>query len=268
MNTLRIGWLSDAHYADIPDRGGRSFRASAVKLAEATEHFIRARCDAVIQLGDLKDQDDPPDPTRGAEDLSKAVRILLRYPGPLRHVMGNHELDSLNKAEALMILNDGRPPESAFWELPLGDWTLLGLDACFRPDGRDTEQGHVHWTDATVPASELAWLDRALGAASGPVALFCHQRLDEPEDSRFVVRNAADIRERIERSGRVRVVLQGHHHRSEIQRISGIPYITVPAMTGGPDPADTAFGLLHMTPDGGGRIEILGRAPETCIWGG
>ena len=261
MNLLRIGWLTDAHYADIPDRGGRSFRASAIKLAEATEHFIRSKCDAVVQMGDLKDQDEPPDPARGAEDLSQAMRILQRYPGPLRHLMGNHEVDSLSKAEALVILGDGRPPESASWVLHLDGWTLLGLDACFRPDGRDTERGNVNWTDATVPPSGLEWLDRTLDAAAGHVVLFCHQRLDIPDDARFAVRNAADVRALIERSGRVRMVAQGHHHRHEIQRIGGIPYHTLPPMTGGPDPADTAFGILRLNPDGGGRIEILGRAP-------
>lgn len=268
MNTLRIGWLADAHYADTPDRKGRCYRASAFKLAEATEHFIRAHCHAVVQMGDLKDQDDPPDPARAAEYLDQAVRMLGRFLGPVMHVVGNHELDCLNKREVLRILSGGPAPDTACWTLPLHGWTLVGLDACFRPDGSDTEQGHINYTDATVPPAVLDWLDRTLSAASGHVALFCHQRLDAPADERFAVRNAAAVREWIERSGKVRVVLQGHHHLADRQTLCGIPYFTLPHMTGGSDRADTAYGILHLHPDGRGSVETFGRTPAHEYFGG
>jgi UDP-2,3-diacylglucosamine pyrophosphatase LpxH len=45
-----------------------------------------------------------------------------------------------------------------------------------------------------------------------------------------IVRNAADVRQIIRESGKVKMVIQGHFHSGAESIIDDIPYITIPAM--------------------------------------
>jgi 3',5'-cyclic AMP phosphodiesterase CpdA len=259
METLRIGLVTDAHYADTPDRADLSFRMSSVKLAEAVEFFHLSRCPILINLGDLKDLDESPDPARSREDLSQALRILKRSPGSLFHLIGNHDIDVLSKAEAMALLREDGRAGCGWWSHDLPGLRLVGLDACFRPDESDTTEGHKNWTDATLPERELSWLAETVKTAPAEVIVFCHQRLDP--DPRFCVTNAARARSLLEASGRVRAVIQGHDHRGAFQTVGGIPYVTLPAMVGGPDRADTAFAVLEISRKSW-TLDLRGRAPS------
>ena len=55
---LRIGLITDLHYADKPPAGSRRYRETLGKLAEAAEQFAREKPAFVVELGDLIDAAD------------------------------------------------------------------------------------------------------------------------------------------------------------------------------------------------------------------
>ena len=52
---LRIGLVTDLHYADKSPAGSRHYRESLSKLAEAGEAFSTVQPDIVVELGDFID---------------------------------------------------------------------------------------------------------------------------------------------------------------------------------------------------------------------
>lgn len=273
MTHLKIGLVTDAHFASVPDRDGRCYRMSEIKIAEAADHFRLAGCDAVVQMGDLKDMDVPPDPARALEYYRHALSVLARFPGPIHTLIGNHDLDCLVKEDLWPLLAESSSrakegylcsckTECTAWCADMKGFRLIGLDACFRAEGSATTAGHIHWDEAMIPPDELDWLTDRLRSSPHPTVVFCHQRLDQPDDPSFGVRNAATVRARLEQTapGCVQAVFQGHFHGFDQQSIGGIPYLTLPAMTGGPEKTDTAFAVLDLSA-GHMELELLGRNP-------
>ena len=52
---IRIGLITDIHYADLDTAGSRHYRDSVTKVREAVRIFNEAEPDIVICLGDLID---------------------------------------------------------------------------------------------------------------------------------------------------------------------------------------------------------------------
>ena len=50
---VRIGMVTDLHYADKPPAGSRHYRETLTKIAEAGEQFQKDKPDFVVELGDL-----------------------------------------------------------------------------------------------------------------------------------------------------------------------------------------------------------------------
>src|SRR5690606_2087636 len=55
---VRVGMVTDLHYADKPPSGSRHYRESLAKLEEAAAQFEKDRPDFVVELGDLIDAAD------------------------------------------------------------------------------------------------------------------------------------------------------------------------------------------------------------------
>src|SRR3972149_6375808 len=53
---LRIGLVTDVHYADRPPQGARHYRESLDKLREAVARFNTPRPDFAVELGDFIDE--------------------------------------------------------------------------------------------------------------------------------------------------------------------------------------------------------------------
>src|ERR1035437_8250885 len=59
---IKFGIVTDIHYAEAPDNPelNRYFRQSNEKLAECVDLMNEQKVDFLIELGDLKDQGNPP----------------------------------------------------------------------------------------------------------------------------------------------------------------------------------------------------------------
>lgn len=251
---LRIGLVTDLHYADKPAAGSRHYRDSRAKLEAAGKQFALAKTDLVIQLGDSID-------TATSLDAEKeALRCIhaefAAIPAAHHYVLGNHCVSALSKADFLEIV--GQP--KSFYSFDLNKHHIIILDACFRSDGVAYGGVKFDWGDSNVPPEELEWLRHDLQQTSLPTLVFVHQRLDVAPP--YGVKNAPEIRRFLEESKRVLAVLQGHDHHGDERVINGIRYCTLRAMVEGAGLDNNAFAMLDVLPGGELRLSGFGKQPS------
>src|SRR5512134_1762984 len=96
---LKIGLITDLHYADKPPAGTRHYRETPGKLEKAIDQFTRDKVDFTVELGDLVDA------ATSVEDEKAYLKTintqLAKIPGDRHYVLGNHCVQTLTKAEFL-----------------------------------------------------------------------------------------------------------------------------------------------------------------------
>ncbi len=243
---LRVGLMTDLHYADKEPTRTRFYREALAKLDEAVEHMNREKPALVVELGDFIDQADSVE--KEIEWLKTMESHFARLSMPRHYVLGNHCVGTLTKQEFAQHTK----AVGGYASFESGGVTFLMLDACFREDGTPYERKNFHWQDANLPKAELSWLESELSQASGPVIVLAHQRLDL--DKAHAVRNAAEVRALLEKSGKVLAVFQGHSHKNDYQQIAGIHYTTLVAMVEGSGTENNGYTMLEVLADGSLRL--------------
>ncbi len=243
---LRVGLVTDLHYADKEPMKTRFYREALGKLDEAIAFFNREQPALVVELGDFIDQADSVE--REIEWLKVMEQHYAALAMPRRYVLGNHCVGTLTKAEFAQHTKATGGHES----FEAAGVTFLILDACFREDGTPYERKNFNWQDSNLTPAELAWLEGALAKAGGPVVVLAHQRLDL--DKAHAVRNAAEVRSLLQKSGKVLAVFQGHSHKNDYQQIEGIHYTTLVAMVEGSGLENSGYSMLDIMPDGSLRL--------------
>jgi len=251
---LRIGLVTDLHYADKPAAGSRHYRDSRFKLAAAGKQFAEAKTDLVIELGDFIDTATSLDAEKDALRCIHAEFAAI--PGRHHCVLGNHCVSALTKADFLGIVGQPR----SFYSFDLAGHHIVILDACFRSDGVAYGGNKFDWGDANVPPEEIEWLRSDLKQTVDPTIVFVHQRLDVAPP--YGVKNATEIRGLFEESKRVLAVFQGHDHHGDMRVINGIRYCTLRAMVEGPGQDNNAYAILDVLPGGALRLTGFGKQPS------
>jgi len=252
---VRFGLVTDCHYADAEPAGTRFYRESRDKLAECVTRMNDERVDFLIELGDFKDQGRPPVERETLSYLQGIETVFQRFNGPTYHVLGNHDMDSISKAQCLARMeNTNVDAGRSYYSFDVKGLHCVVLDANYTSSGKDYDHGNFNWTDANIPPAELDWLRKDLATASGPVVAFVHQLLDGTGS--VYVKNAADVRDVLEGAGNVLAVFQGHHHAGSYTCISGIHYYTLKALIEGSGLASSAYAIAEVQPDG--NITISG----------
>ncbi len=249
-NTIaRIGLVTDCHYAAVEVRGNRFYRQSQAKLQECVDAMNREGVDALVELGDFKDQDNPVVETNTLEYLRTIETAFRRFHGPCFHVLGNHDMDSISKEQFQSIAaNTGIPAEKTWYSFDVGGVHGVVLDANFSDDGTAHDHGRFKWTEAFIPRDQLVWLQADLKATKLPVVVFVHQRLDG--DGNHYVNNSLQVRSVLERSGRVLAVFQGHDHPGGHSHINGIHYYTLKAVVDNSGPENSAYAIAEVAANG------------------
>ena len=246
--TVRFGIVTDCHYADADTVGTRYYRDSLDKLGECVEEMNRQRVDFLTELGDFKDQNTPPIKQKTLLYLRAVESVFHKFNGPTYHVLGNHDADSISKVQFLAnIENTGIDPTRTYYSFDYNGVHFVVLDANYKSDGADYDHGNFDWTDANVPPAELQWLRQDLAASHGAVIVLIHQLLDGTGS--YYVKNAVEVRQILEQSGRVLAVLQGHFHEGSYSRIEGIHYYTLKALIEGPGPDNNSYAIVEVRPD-------------------
>jgi hypothetical protein len=261
--SLRFGIVTDCHYADADPVGTRFYRESPVKLSECVARMNAERAAFLVELGDLKDQGEPPCESRTLEYLASIEAVLAGFEGPRYHVLGNHDMDSISKQQFLAhVENTGVDAKRSYYSFSRFRTYLhfVVLDANYTADGRDYDHGSFDWTDANIPAHEIDWLRQDLAAGAGPVVVFIHQRLDGTGP--VYVKNAAEVRQALETCGRVVAVFQGHHHEGGYNCLGGIPYYTLPALVEGHGAANNSYATVEIHSDRSLTVTGYRKAPS------
>lgn len=244
---LKIGLVTDLHYADKPPAGTRHYRDTPAKLATAAKEFAKNRPDFVVELGDLIDAADSVETELGY--LDRINRDFSKICERRHYVLGNHCVQTLTKPEFLNAV--GQP--KSFYSFDAGDFHFVVLDACFRADGEPYGRKNFKWTDPNIPAHETEWLKSDLAATDRKTIVFAHQRLDVSNN--HGVKNAKQVRDILERSGKVTAVFQGHSHKNDHHEINGIHYCTLVAMIEGSGNENNGFSMMQISKSGSVRLD-------------
>jgi 3',5'-cyclic AMP phosphodiesterase CpdA len=216
----------------------------------------------LIELGDFKDEG--PDKAATIGYLEKVEEVFSNFSGPRYHVLGNHDLDLLDKKEFLSrVKNYGQDEAQAHYSFEVAGIRFIVLDACYNSKLEDYAPGNWDWKDANVPPEELAWLEEELASAPGQVIVFGHQCLDPNADERHIVRNAAEVRAILEKSGKVNAVFTGHQHSGLISCVNGITYYSLRAMV--LNSGENGYAVADVYPSGGITVTGFRKAASTKI---
>jgi predicted phosphodiesterase len=263
---LRFGMISDVHYADREHAGNRYYRQSLVKTKEAIDQMNREKLDFAIELGDFKDMDATPNEANTLKYLSGIESVFQQFNGPTHHVLGNHDMDSISKAQFLeRVENTGIPKSKSYYSFNLKGFHLVVLDGNFTTAGKPYDHGDFHWEDTLIPSEETTWLKDDLAKNKLPVIVFIHQMLDDSKNVKQAVRNAAEVRQILEQAGNVWCVLQGHVHEERYSLINGIHYYSVNAVVDGDGSENSAYMIVDVYKDGSLKIDGFLRATDREI---
>jgi alkaline phosphatase len=242
---LKVGLITDVHYAEADAKGTRYYRESLGKMREAVDRLNREKVDVAVTLGDLIDTPNPPDVAKETGFLKTITGELGKLNAPRHFVLGNHCVSGLTKEQFLAGCQQAR----SWYSFDRNGIHCVVLDACFRADGVAYVPGKFKWTDTEIPQTEREWLEADLKAAKGKVLVFVHQRLDVPKNSDYGIHSAPAVRTILESSGKVLAVFQGHSHKNELQVINEIPYVTLAAMVEGSGLQNSGYSVLGVHAD-------------------
>lgn len=245
----RIGLATDCHYAAVEVRGNRFYRQSLDKLTECVDEMNRQGVDALVELGDFKDQDNPVVEANTLEYLRTIETAFRRFHGPRFHVLGNHDVDSISKEQFQSVVsNTGIPRDKTWYSFDAGGVHGIVLDANFSDKGVPHDSGRFKWSEAFIPHDQLTWLAADLKATKLPVLVFVHQRLDV--NTQFGVSNGRHVRQILEASRKVLAVFQGHYHEGSHTHIHGIHYYTLKAVVDNSGPENSAYAIAEVGANG------------------
>jgi len=254
---VRVGLITDMHYADKPPAGSRHYRESLDKLAVAAEQMKDLQPDLMVELGDFIDS--ASSVPKEKEHLQTIFEQFTKLPGEKHCVLGNHCVHTLTKAEFLA----GVEQEKSYYSFDRNGFHFVVLDSCFRSDGVPYGRQNFKWTDPNIPAAELDWLRTDLDSTKNKTIVFAHQRLDVSDN--HGVKNCKQVRSVLEDSGKVLAVLQGHSHKNDHNEIGGIHYCVHVAMVEGSGAKNNAYSTMDLFADG--TIRITGfRQQEAYDW--
>ena len=256
---LRFGLVTDTHYADADPLGTRHYRESLGKLRECVDRMNQEKVAFMCELGDFKDQDREANEARTLTYLEKIEAEYKRFTGPRYYVLGNHDMDSLSKEQFLSRTAMPAP----HYSFDNGEFHFIVLDACYLKDGTPYDHGQFTPQETYVSAPELEWLEKDLAAAKSPVIVFGHQRLDT--ETGVSVRNAAEVRAVLEKSGKVLGAFTGHDHPGGYTVINGIHYYTLIAVVEGSGEASSSYAVVEAAQSGDITITGYRRAVSKAL---
>lgn len=248
-DNITVGMFTDSHYADREMANNRYYRESQAKVEQAVAEFNSVKPDFVIELGDYVDKGESLAAEMGY--LEQIEGEYGKFAGERHYVLGNHDLATFSKEQFIA----GCGAREAHYSFDKELFHLVILDACYNKNESDYNAGNFDWKETYIPVAEQEWLEADLQATDKKTIVFVHQRLDY-ETGSTGIKNAPEVREILEQSGKVLAVFQGHEHGGAYKSINGIHYCTLQAVVESSGLENNAYSLVHIRIDG--SIEIKG----------
>jgi alkaline phosphatase len=247
QNVVRFGLFTDLHAHDIDSPSeGKWMTHTEQRIGAFVEAMNGLRPDFVVELGDFINGwvvfgADPGTPDRIPTVLAWADGLYAGFDGPRYHVIGNHDLYNLDKAQYLEALGT----EATYYSFDVGAFHFVVLDVQYQDDGTDLSHTYTG-VSGYVPPAELDWLERDLSESGRPTLVFTHQMIDAfiEEWGRPLIANQADVQRILTGAGNVIAVFQGHDHAYRHAVLDGIHYVTFEALVDRDTPASWALVTL------------------------
>ncbi len=183
--------------------------ASVIKKVEDITN-VADDCNFIADLGDCLDGN--ASPNEGCAVLDDIYALYNRADIPLHMLMG--ERTSVVSKEAFLQHTNTPFRYRAF---DVANYRCIFLDAV-------QKDGNFYIDD-----EQFDWLSRLLGKSHRTAVIFSHAPIaltDESDDSKLLT-NRALLRELIETSDKVALVVSGHSDKGDLVVSNGVPYITI-----------------------------------------
>lgn len=245
---IQFGMVTDMHYADADIRGSRHYRESLPKLETCVTFMNDQKVRFLMELGDLKDQDQSANEKDTLKYLKTIETAFAKFKGPRYHVLGNHDMDSISKKQFLThAKNTDIHKDASYYSFDKEGLHFVVLDACYTAEGLDYDHGNFSWKDANIPEKQCTWLKNDLASNSKPTIVFVHQQLDG--ETNHCIKNAAEVRQILQKSQNVLAVFHGHNHAGHYSHIEGIHYYTLKAVVEGSGEENNAYATVDVFDD-------------------
>ena len=219
---VRFTAFADLHY--MPGSWANSEDLSF--LRGILDRAEKAKTDFVIHLGDFVHRTDR------AEERA-AIKAYADFAQPTYHVMGNHDAQIDGWQNALKAYGMKRN----YYSFDCKGWRFIVADANYfkTKDGRYThhERGNFAIADerkelvwaTCIPPEQVEWIKKTIGESPYPCVFFSHESLERG----WSIGNDREIRGIFESAnrkspGKVRLVINGHHHTDHVRVWNGIVY--------------------------------------------
>ena len=216
--SLKIGIITDIHAGLDNDYIKGSVALEL--LDKALEALRLENPSRLIELGDRTNDDSLEIRRNNVAELGKRFASLSI---PRHHLLGNH--DFLPKEEQEQLLNTQLSNHSVDVE----NWQLIFLYSF---------NGTV---EGGLTNDDLVWLEQTLASNSSPAIVFTHQPLDGVPTKGNSLFDAIPhyltpvghekARAIMEASGKVKLAVNGHTHWNHLEKINGISYLSLTAVT-------------------------------------
>jgi len=225
--TLKFCAFADIHYC--PGSFPHDNRAWLERILDRAR---REKCDMVIHLGDL---------CHDVTACREYVDFYNDYPIPCYHTVGNHDDDGTTHEETLKAYRLDR----GYYHFDRGGFRFVVMDTnYFERDGAFVHYSksnyHLFWesdkkddivrhkmSDTRVPPEQLAWLRELLETSPHPCVITSHASFERtcgacPDGPavRAIVNEANAAH-----PGRVRLVINGHHHCDHVRILDNVVYL-------------------------------------------
>ncbi|MEQ1822352.1 MAG: metallophosphoesterase [Fimbriimonadaceae bacterium] len=243
--SAKVAVITDLHFGLAPDA---ALRLRAFAEAVGT----RKDLDAVLQMGDFCYSD------AGAKEC---LDIWNPIPLTKMHVLGNHDMDKVDKDTAMKFIG----MKSRYGSKRIGGYRFIHLDLNhYKKEGQlhsyangnyFTDNASHNWADP----EQLEWLKKELAKSKEPVIILAHQPLGFAESDKPLPPEQAEVMDILEK-GPVAACVFGHLHVDRLETCRGIPCLCVNSASyfwsGGMHPyTKPLFAFTEFGSDGVLRIE-------------
>ena len=221
--SVRFCAFADLHYYPgvLPNSENLSFLDGVLARAKAE------KAEFIIDLGDFVHRTDRP------EELA-AIKRYRTCGLPNYHVLGNHDGEYTSVKEAMELF--GMKKNYYFFDCK-GWRFIVGDDNHFKTkDGKFVhyerwnfdkyvKANNLEWFDC-IPPEQVKWLRQTIDASPYPCVFFSHGSVERG----WSVRNNEEIRAVFNEAnrkspGKVRLVINGHHHTDHVCVLDDIVYL-------------------------------------------
>ena len=218
-------------------------------LQQVLDHYDAGdwRADRALITGDLI-QDD------SAEAYERFRKLLLPLNMRMHCVPGNHDVRDLMRPVC------SRPPFSYCAREEVGDWLLLGMDSCVTGEA-----------GGEVTRDEIERVEKVASESRAKHILVSLHHPPVPMGSAWLdtvkLKNGEELLDRLQRVGRVRLLVFGHVHQAYDHEHHGIRVLGTPSTCRQFKPGSDDFEVDEQPP-AYRRIELFanGSIEEQLIW--